>query len=235
MVATGTRARLMAPLLLTALAVLCLLLVGSGPAGAVGAKTLGKTKASPAPSCPKTPCEAVGSVSGYQLVADGAQGTFKAREDGWLVAWALDLSRPDKSQRNFFGDFYESNQFGVNPTARVSVIKRKSERNYKLKAQSPVVDLSSVLNTRQTFTLTDPLKIRKGEFLALTIPTWSPSFAVDLTGADNIWRSSRVNGQCDGTGNIKNGKPQQKVGSEREYGCDYRTARLLYWGYYTPR
>jgi len=98
-----------------------------------------------------------------------------------------------------------------------------------------VVALNSVLGTRQTFTLTDPLKIRKGEFLALTLPTWSPSFGVGLSAANNVWRSSRADGACENTQDIKNGKPQQKVGATREYGCDYKGARLLYWGYYVPR
>lgn len=225
--------------LVFALAAACLLTAGSGIAGAATARTLGKTNRTPPPSCPSKggddPCEAVGSVTGFQMTGDGTRPLFKAREKAWIVAWAIDLSDPDKDETDFFADFYESNAFGQTPTARVSVIKRKEGRNYKLKGQSPVVGLNSVLGTRQTFTLTDPLKMRKGEFLALTIPTWAPSFAVELPGASNVWRSSRDDGQCSGTGNIKNGKPHQRVGSIREYGCDYRTARLLYWGYYVPR
>ena len=221
--------------LVAALAALCVLATGTGVAGATAARTLGKTERTPEPSCPKTPCEAVGSVTGYQLIADGTRAPFKAREDAWIVGWAIDLSDPTNTQHDFFADFYQSGQFGMTPTARVSVIKRKEGRDYKLKAQSAAVGLGSVLGTKQTYTLTDPMKIRKGEFLALTIPTWATSFAVNLTGPTNIWRSSRADGACSGTANIKNGKPQQKVGSEREYGCDYKTARLLYWGYYVPR
>jgi len=229
-------------LALTALlAAFGMLWLGAGAAAAKPAKTLGKTNRSPAPSCPKNgpndSCEAVGSVTGFQMVADGTRAPFKAREDATLVAWALDISQPKKSEANFFGDFYQSNQFGMAPTARISVLKRRDGRDYKLKAQSPVVTLNSVLGTRQTFTLTDPLKMRKGEFLALTIPTWSPSFAVGLSSDSNLWRSSRATGQCGASdpNQIKNGKPQQKVGSTREYGCDYKGARLLYWGYYVPR
>jgi len=222
-------------LLFAALTALCLLAAGAGAANATTARQLGKTNRTPQPSCPKTPCEAVGSVTGYQVIADGTRAPFKARQNGWIVAWSIDLSDPTNSQHDFFADFYQSGQFGMTPTARVSVIKRKEGRNYKLKAQSAAVSLGSVLGTRQTFTVEDPLEIRKGEFLALTIPTWATSFAVSLTGPTNIWRSSREDGQCSGTANIKNGKPQQKIGSTREYGCDYRTARLLYWAYYVPR
>jgi hypothetical protein len=234
----ATRHRLLVPRVLggaLGLLLLWALLASPGTAGASQAKTLGKTERTPAPSCPKKPCEAVGSVTGFQMIADGTRAPFKAREDGFIVGWAIDLSDPTKSQHEFFADFYQSGAFGMVPTARISVLKRRDERNYKLKSQSPVVTLSSVLGAKQTFTLTDPLKIRKGEFLALTIPTWAPSFAVDLSGPTNVWRSSRTAGNCSGTDNIKAGKPQQKVGSERSYACDYKTARLLYWGYYTPR
>jgi hypothetical protein len=217
------------------LALACTLCLGVSTAGAAKAKVLGKTTRTPEPSCPQTPCEAVGSVTGFQMYADGVRAPFKAREDGFIVAWAIDTSDPNQSQTEFFADFYESGAFGTTPTARISVLKRKEGRSYKLKAQSPVIALNTILGHRQTITLADPLKIRKGEFLALTIPTWAPLFSVDLSGDGNIWRSSRAEGACSGTDNIKNGKPQQKVGSEKEYGCDYKTARLLYWGYYTPR
>ena len=232
------RARLIGALA-ALLALVCTLLIDAGVAGAVPAKVLGKTGRTPAPSCPaendNEVCEAVGSVTGFQMMADGTRAPFKAREDGTVVAWQIDLSKPDRSEYNFFGDFYESGVFGTAPTARISVLKRRDGRNYKLKSQSPVVALNSVLGTRQTFTLTDPLKIRKGEFLALTLPTWSPSFGVGLSAPNNVWRSSRAEGACENTQDIKNGKPQQKVGATREYGCDYKGARLLYWGYYVPR
>jgi len=226
-------------ILVTALTALSLLTAGTSVAGATAARTLGKTTRTPPPSCPSEndndPCEAVGSVTGFQMMADGTRPLFKARQNSWIVAWALDLSDPDKEETSFFSDFYQSNSFGMIPTARVSVLKRKEGRDYKLKAQSPVVGLNSVLGTRQTYTLTDPLKMKKGDFLALTIPTWAPAFAVNLTGATNLWRSSRAEGECSGTAHIKDGKPHQRVGSVREYGCDYKTARLLYWGYYVPR
>ncbi|MGH2952839.1 MAG: hypothetical protein ACRDK9_02305 [Solirubrobacterales bacterium] len=212
------------------------LVVLTSDAGAARAKTLGKTKRAPAPECPRSPCEAVGRTTGFQLTADGKRAPFKARESGSLVAWAIEVSKPRESQRSFFGEFYESTQFGTAPTARIAVIKRSGDgRRYKLKGQGPTIDLTSSLGSRQVFTLTDPLRIRKGDFLALTIPTWAPSFAVDLAGRDNRWRSSRADGACRSREDIRRGKPQQNVGSQREYGCDYSGARLLYWGYYVAR
>ena len=56
-------------------------------AGADAAR-LGQTARTPAPSCPKTPCQAVGRTTVIQLVADGRRGVFKAHQSGRVVAWA---------------------------------------------------------------------------------------------------------------------------------------------------
>jgi hypothetical protein len=216
-------------------ALVALLALAFAAAPAEGAK-LGQTARTPTPACPKSPCQAIGRTTAIQLVADGQRAPFKARKDGDIVGWALDLSRPTKKQRSFFSDFFQSNALGMRPTARIAVLKRKGKgRNYKLKRQGPVVDLSSSLGSYEVFTLTDPLRIRKGEFLGISVPTWMSAFAVDLNRTSNIWRASRSKGGCTSEQDIKKGKAQQKVGSVREYGCDYSTARVLYWGFYKPR
>jgi hypothetical protein len=221
-------------LALGAAAAACVL--GLSQAGGADAAKLGQTARAPAPACPKSPCQAVGRTTAIQLVADGQRARFKARKDGRLVAWALDLSQPNKEQRGFFGDFFASNALGTRPAARIAIVKRKGDgREYKLRGQSPVVDLTSSLGSYQVFTLSEPLRIRKGDFLALTIPTWSSNFAVDLNRTSNIWRASRDEGKCQAEADIKAGKAQQNVGSTRTYGCDYSTARVLYWGFYEPK
>jgi hypothetical protein len=235
MATTARSRRLPAGLAFLILLGLLATVLATDSAGARAAKTFGRTDRTPAPACPRTPCEAVGKVTGYQLTADGRRGAFRARQDSTLVAWAIKLSKPNKEQRDFFGDFYSSSKFGTKPTARISVIKKIEGKRYKLKRQSPVVELASALGTRQVFTLTEPLRINDGEFLALTIPTWSPSFAINLSGKRNVWRASRGKNKCQSRNDIRNSKPHQKTGSTRQYGCDYKTARLLYWGYYVPR
>jgi hypothetical protein len=204
-------------------------------AEARSAKTIGATKHTPRPACPGSPCEAIGSVTGFQVVGGGRRGLMKARENGRLVAWGIRLSRPDNRQRAFFGEFYESTRFGARPTARIGVLRQVEGRQYRLMRRSPVVDLTSALGRRQTYTLTQPLRIRQGQILALILPTWSPSFVVDLPPRRNVWRASRRPGRCAGARNIAKSTPQQKEGSTRVYGCRYRTARILYWGYYVPR
>jgi hypothetical protein len=224
----------------------CLIAVGAllglgapATADAQSAKRIGNTSFVPRPACPQNtmrrPCEAVGSVTGFQVVGQGRRGLMQAREDGHLVAWGIRLSRPTSRQQRFFGDFYESTRFGTRPHARIAILRRTTGREYRLVRQSPPVDITRGLGSRQIYTLTQPLRIREGQILALTIPSWAPAFAVNLPPRRNIWRASRMPNRCTGARNIEQSRPHQRAGSTRRYGCTYRTARLLYWGLYAPQ
>ena len=70
------------------------------------------------------------------------------------------------------------------------------------------------------------LKVEKDDIVGLTIPTWAPAFAQDLSAA-NAWRASREEGKCTNTTDVRQGQPQQRVGTRATYGCRYSTARLL--------
>jgi hypothetical protein len=219
-----------------AFAALCAALVGVlavSTAGARDAKVLGKTRHTPDPACPKD-CNAVGSVTAFQLAANGEKRPFNVRRRGKLVAWAIDLSKPRKSQRRFFGDVFESPKFGKTPTARIAVIKHKRRAKYKLIRQSPAVGLSSALGRKQVFTLEKPLRVRKGQVVALTVSTWASNFAVGIRSKGNRWRGSRERSRCDTQElrNAKRSRPHQNVDSVRNYACEYSGARLLYWAYF---
>jgi hypothetical protein len=215
-------------------AVLLAAFAAAGPAAAQDAEPIGKTKEKPKPSCPKDPCQAIGSVTGFQVSAGGEKALTTAPKSGHLVAWSVDLSKPKSSQRKFFGKFYKDEQLGMVPAARIAVLQAEGKAaTFTLKAQSPVVDLSDELGSKPIFTLADPIPIKKGDIVALTVPTWIPNFAVDLPEG-NAWRASREQGKCENPDDIKTGKPQQKVGKERTYGCLYRQARVLYKGFYVP-
>jgi hypothetical protein len=227
-----------------AFAALCVCLVGAVAVSSAGAKqatVLGKTKKTPAPNCPRE-CEAVGSVTGFPLETNGKKQPMKVRRNGRLVAWAIDLSRPKKSQRDFFGTLFKSDQYGKTPTARLAVIKhrRGTRAKYRLLRQGPVAKLSSFLGDKQVFTLDSPLRVRKGQIVALTVPTWASNFASGIGERTNRWRASRTRRNCSPrSGELRDikafarkSRPQQKVGSVRGYGCDYTAARLLYWAYF---
>ena len=72
-----------------------------------------------------------------------------------------------------------------------------------------------------------PCRSEAGDIIGLTVPTWAPAFAQGLP-SNNAWRASREAGKCVNSTDVRQGEPQEKVGSRAEYGCRYSTARLLY-------
>jgi hypothetical protein len=239
-ITTALRRRVLVAIALAAALTAGAVVAGSPPAAdGVAAKTLGQTNGSPEPACPGRPsyeCQAVGSVTGFQRVAKGRRSPFRARENGHLVAWSMKLANPNAQEERFFGNFFESQRFGNDPSARIAVIRRQQRLSYKLKRQSPAISLDGLQDDRKHFiTLNDPLRFREGDVIAITVPTWAAFFAHGLSRRNNTWRSSRRPGKCNRPRDIKDGRPHQKVGTDRVYGCDYNAARLLYWGHYVPR
>lgn len=248
-----TRLRLVPAALAAFLACLApaLWVADSGAAGdRATASLIGATTAAPKPNCP-TPdgrnppadeaCQAMARVTGFQVDADGRHNPFKVRKPGTIVAWRLDVAKPTASEQEFFST--EIDKSGP-PSARLSVLKPK-KGGYKLIRQSAVVQLNSVLGTRPTFTLTDPLRVKKGMFVALSATTWISNLADAGASAGDTWTTSRQPGQCgteagdsaaENEADLKKrSRPQQKVGGIRDYACKYRGARILYWAYYVPK
>ncbi|HMC06998.1 MAG TPA: hypothetical protein VKG89_06330 [Solirubrobacterales bacterium] len=231
-----------------AFAALCAALVtvaAVSMAGATTAKLLGRTKHTPPPACPNksnpNDCRVVGRVTGFPLMADGDKRPLNVHKNGHIVAWAIDVSKPTKDESNSLGTLFQNDRFGKKPTARIAIIKKKTGRDYKLVRQGPTVNLKSALGQKEIFTLDQPLKVRKGQIVAISYPTWAPNFAfAGLNTGANQWRSSRVRGNCSPKNNsgraikrwVHTSKAQQKAGSTRTYGCDYTGARLLYWAYF---
>jgi len=184
---------------------------------------LGSTATTPDPSCPELPCQAVGSVTGFQVSTEQGSLPFRVRRDGKVKAWTLTLAEPTGKQRSFFNGF-----FGTPPEARLAILRRvpgTEPPRYNLRSQGSVHVLSPYLG--QTVKFGANLKVEAGDIVGLTIPTWAPAFAQGLSAKD-AWRASREEGKCTNTTDVRQGEPQQKPGTRATYGCRYSTARLLY-------
>jgi len=196
-------------------------------AGAAGVEkttvTLGATSETPDPSCPNMPCQAVGSVTGFQVSTEQNQSPFLVRTDGTIKSWTLTLAQPTNSQRSFFNGF-----FGTPPEARLAILRKIPGTNpprYNLRRQGAVKVLSPYLG--QTVKFGASLKVEKGDIIGVTVPTWAPMFSQELS-AENVWRASREAGACTNSTDIRQGQPQEEPGKRATYGCKYSTARLLY-------
>jgi len=221
----GARGRAMSLATLVAcLALLAALASGAGAATSSSTTVvLGGTGNMPNPSCPGSPCQAVGSVTGFQVSTDQGQLPFLVRRKGKVKSWTLTLSQPTGSQRSFFNGF-----FGTPPEARLAILRRVPETNpprYNLRAQGSIKVLSPYLG--QTVKFGANLPVEKNDIVGLTVPTWAPAFAQGLTESD-AWRASREPGMCIDSTDVRQGEPQQKINTRATYGCRYSTARLLY-------
>ena len=198
-----------------------------GSAGAAPKIAVLGSAAPAAPSCPAN-CQAVGKTTGFQTSIGKIKSPFTVPYPGKIVAWSIKLSAPTDKQIDFFEEF-----FGGPPKARISVLKpvmkqiKQGKPIYRLKAQSPVEDLAPFFGQTTTFQLGAPIKVKAGQIIALTTETWAPAFAVGL-GGNTSWLASRKRGKCTKAADIQAGSAQQRLGSDRSYGCNYKTARLLY-------
>jgi hypothetical protein len=209
-------------------------------AGSRKPKRIGFSGKPPHPLCPKN-CIVTGSVTGFQLKALGQHHVMRAPQGGKIVAWAIDLGSPNKAARNAFGaqDFFGTKAYRKAATARIGILKPRRGGRYKLVRESPTVKLDQAFGELHYVTLNRPLKIKKGQIVALTIPTWVPALTTSDFVQGSSWRASRRKGRCRGDTISQTrrlaieARPQTKVGSIRHYGCIYDDT-LLYWAYYVP-
>ena len=223
----GSRGRVALAISLAGLLAL-LVAFAAGAGAAIGSAqrttvVLGNTATMPDPSCPESPCQAIGSVTGFQVRTSQGTLPFRVRRDGKIKSWTLTLSQPTPEQRSFFNGF-----FGTPPEARLAILRRiagTSPPRYALRSQGSIHVLSPYLG--QTVKFGASLRVRRGDIVGITVPTWAPAFAQGLS-ARNAWRASRAAGKCLSSKDVRQGEPQTKVRTRAEYGCRYTTARLLY-------
>jgi len=206
------------------LAILIALVASAGAANnSQTTVVLGSTATAPDPSCPEMPCQAIGSVTGFQVSNGQVSLPFSVPKDGKVKSWTLSLAQPTNSQRSFFNGF-----FGTPPEARLAILRRvpgTDPPRYNLRRQGSIHVLTPYLG--QTVRFSASLPVEKGDIVGLTVPTWAPAFAQGLS-AKNAWRASREEGKCADEKDVRQGEPQMKVGKRATYGCRYTTARLLY-------
>jgi hypothetical protein len=184
------------------------------------------------PSCPADPCEAAVRVTAIQGRAQGGpKNPYYIRRAGTLVAFSVTLAQPTAEQIDFFDD-----NFGSPAEVQLSVLRRGDTRrtrlNYRLLAQSEAFEVEDYFGSTPTFVLNPPIRVRRGNWVGVTVDTWAPMFANNLPRS-NWWRSSRARNSCDPPRSLD----QFAIEELREvtvFGCTYRGARLLYTVIYIP-
>ncbi len=200
-----------------AIAALGLLMVAAAPAGAAVTE-LGEMTEDMRGSCPKS-CQAVSRTTGYQAKVGPERSLYKAPSDGRIVAWTLALGKPGPKQTAFF-----TQRLGGEARAAVVVLAPGKQLSHTVVAKSRLISLTPFFGQTVQFPLEETLPIKKGQFVALTVPTWAPLLQIGL-GGDTSWRSSRGMKTCTDTATQSALVGSRSVG---QFGCLYRTARLTY-------
>ena len=171
------------------------------------------------PGCPNKPCFAVSRTTGYQAKVGATRGLMVVPKDGRIVAWTLMLGKPGKKQTEFF-----DSKLGGEAQAQLTILDPKRKLRSRAVARGPLMKLRPYFGRTSQFPLATSIAVKKGQVIAITVPTWAPALGTGL-GGDTSWRASREKGQCEDTqGQTAQTQPNQLA----QYYCLYRTARLTY-------
>ena len=196
---------------------------GSADAAKAKSTVLGGAATMQDPLCPVN-CQVIPTVNGIQKLLPTGSSPYRATANGKITAWKLWLGKPNSADRAALNA-----RFGSPPQAAITVLQRvktKQGTKFRLQRKSPVEGLNRELGGIATFKLKQPIRIKRGQFVALAVPTWAPAFA-DSLGSRYAWRASRQPGKC-GPGSIDKASSQLKKGSKRFYACNFKGSRLLF-------
>jgi hypothetical protein len=178
---------------------------------------IGKIDAQPGPTCPASPCLAVSRTTGYQVKVGAKRGLYTVPADGKIVAWTIALGNPNAKQVSFFDKGYGEASAGI------SVLRTGTRLYARVIGQGPVEKLAGYFGQTVQFPLPTALDDKKGNVIALTVPTWAPALT-QLLSDGSSWRASRPKDHCDDT---ETQTAQAKLKALAQYRCLYR-ARLTY-------
>jgi hypothetical protein len=220
-------------LTLAALVVAAVALAAAGPAGAAIVK-LGSAPDKMKPGClgkaipdaqERATCRVITKTTAYQAQNGTKKAPVVVKRRGWIVALSLRLGNPDKDEIHFFNMNY-----GGTPRVGVSILRPvKGHRLHReLVSQSPVIHVQPYFGGVSDFALSTPLRVRAGDYVGITVPTWAPLIAVNQVSTYS-WRASRQKkAQCNKPGILTRPTQIDTIGNEKLFNCSYDTARLTY-------
>jgi hypothetical protein len=149
--------------------------------------------------------------------------------NGDIVAWTITLGSPTTTGTDSQTAYFDANEGGA-AQAGIAILEPGKHLDYTLVAQSPVVALQPYFGGTAEFPLAAAIPVKKGEILALTVPTWAPALALDdasgtAYGKYVSWRASRPKSGCKSTSAQT---AQQTLHGAVQYYCLYQEARLAY-------
>ena len=171
-------------------------------------------------------------TTAIQTKSDGVSSPTVIKHDGWIVAFTVGLSRLSSNAKTVHSLLHGlDTAYGGVPQLALSVLKRGPKNTYTVAAQSGnyhlIPFLGRVLTERLSFfpkfSAFTALPVKKGEVLALTVPTWAPILTYNLSAGQFAYAQSRTQ-NCDSAAGSQTA--QMKVGASTRYGCAYTGTRF---------
>jgi hypothetical protein len=178
---------------------------------------VGATAAQATPTCPSDPCRAVTRTTGYQAKVADSRAAYVVPRNGRIVAWTIALGSPDERQIQFFEDGYGE------ASAQLTILRRGTRLFHRVIGQSPVQQLQAYFGQRVQFPLERSIPVRRGQVVALTVPTWAPALS-QVVDDGSSWRASRAKERCR---DFERQTAQTQMRQLTQYRCLYRE-RLTY-------
>jgi hypothetical protein len=219
-------------LLVSGAALVALLTCASAPAFAEIVE-LGQTSPLAQPVCPSsTSCPIIlTETTALQIESDGTVYPTMAAHAGRIVAFevspasvsAADINGTAKTKTKAATPGLNADYGGASEAA-ITVLQASKKHFYKVVAESPLFQLQPYFGHLVQFVLNESLPIAKGQYVALTVPTWAPLLTVNLTKSDFLWRPSRSTGCLDYTVQ----SAQLLTGDSAQYLCFFNGTRVEY-------
>jgi hypothetical protein len=210
--------------------------------GTAGAKIveLGSTSTPIAsPVCPKgvSPSQCfiiLTRTTAVQSVSDGITSPTTVKEDGWVVAFTVGLSKLSTNattEKNYLHVLDAA--YGGTPQLALTVLKPGPNNKFTVAAQSLTFHLipflgqvlQEPLSLPPSFTQFTALPVKKGDVIGLTVPTWAPVLAYNLNANKFSYRQSR---KANCTHAAAGQTAQLTVGASTQYLCSYTGTRAEY-------
>jgi hypothetical protein len=192
-----------------------------------------------APVCPKgvTPANCLivlTRTTAVQTTTDGVVNPTKVKRAGFIVAFTIGLAQLSSNAKTDRGYLHLlDTTYGGTSRVALTVLKPGPKNSYTVAAQSPIFHvepyLGSVsqlpLSLPPTFSAFTALPVARGDVIGLTVPTWAPVLAYNLTSNAFTYRQSRTS-NC--THAAATETAQLTVGLKAQYLCSYTGTRVEY-------
>lgn len=185
------------------------------------------------PVCPATGgCPIIlTETTALQIESDGTTYPTMAAHTGRIVAFTVTPAAVTTTDINgISATKTKPAQPGLNATyggaseAAITVLQASTKHFYKVVAESPLFQLQPYFGHLVQFVLDQSLPIAKGDFVAVTVPTWAPLLSVGLTKSQFLWRPSRASSCLSYTVQ----SAQLMTGDNAQYLCFFTGTRVDY-------